>query len=131
MKLPSIVNATSIKNISYGGRSLWMGVSSIGNITNLHELNLTGCSSLRKIPSSIRNLTYLHTLDLSGCQPSLGKRVERRKEEVSPPIVETALVPKSGGALSFMNFLNKLWRSKVYSKLEAPQRKGVMESLHY
>ena len=67
-KLPPIVNATSIWNISDDGNSYSVGFSSsIGNVANLKRLNLSRCSSLTWLPSSIVNLDNLYELDLSGC----------------------------------------------------------------
>jgi Leucine-rich repeat (LRR) protein len=36
-------------------------------LTTLRDLNLSGCSQLKELPTSIDKLTCLETLDLSWC----------------------------------------------------------------
>ncbi|KAL0799277.1 hypothetical protein Bca101_054452 [Brassica carinata] len=64
----SIGNLTNLKDLDLTECSSLVELpSSIGNLTNLKDLDLIECSSLVELPSSIGNLHNLNQLDLRGC----------------------------------------------------------------
>ncbi|CAN7032005.1 unnamed protein product, partial [Brassica rapa subsp. trilocularis] len=63
----SIGNLTNLENLDlFRCSSLVELPSSIGNLRNLKKLNLRGCSKLMALPVNI-NMKYLDNLDLSYC----------------------------------------------------------------
>ncbi|CAN6987258.1 unnamed protein product [Brassica oleracea var. botrytis] len=69
MELPfSIGNLINLENLNITGCSSLVELPfSIGNITTLKELELDGCSSLVELPFSIGNMANLKKLELNGC----------------------------------------------------------------
>jgi hypothetical protein len=51
--------------LGYNSGLTWMIPWQLGNLTNLRELSLTGCSLFGPIPATFASLTELRTLDLS------------------------------------------------------------------
>ena len=63
----TIGNCTQLKELNLGGcESLAALPEAIGNCTQLKKLDLSGCSSLAALPETIGNCTQLKELDLSG-----------------------------------------------------------------
>ncbi|KAL1219131.1 Disease resistance protein TAO1 [Cardamine amara subsp. amara] len=72
-ELPDLSTATNLHELNLSGCSNLVELpSSIGNlIHHLSVLNIGGCSNLVEIPSSIGNLIHLWKLNISGCSSLL------------------------------------------------------------
>ncbi|KAF8112756.1 hypothetical protein N665_0062s0100 [Sinapis alba] len=130
--LSNILAIPNLKELNLSGCSSLVKLpSSIGNATNLQNLYLSGCSSLVKLPSSIGNATNLQNLYLDRCSSliklpsSIGNATNLQNLELDRCSSLVKLPSSIGNAPNLQN----LYLSKCSSLVKLPFSIGNITTL--
>ncbi|CAL9242285.1 unnamed protein product [Arabidopsis halleri] len=131
-ELPDLSTATNLQELDLSGCSSLMKLPyAIGYTKNLRTLNLRNCSSLKNLPLFIENATNLEFLDLGGCSSlvelpsSIGNLINLKELDLSSLSCLVELPFSIGNATN----LEKLYLDQCSNLVKLPFSIGNLQKL--